>query len=206
MKNDVKILSFLMVGIFLLASTSAPAAAGYDKGPVTYATGLDIMVFGGNAFAPEADVLQANWERADATVTQVDDYDFVTNLATDNPDVLLLPRTVDVNAANITAIANWFATGDKLLWVGGESDFGGFYNASEVGNPLLAEIGTALRIDAGAVEDPESSDAAAYRVIVNETGVASPMTNYVTAGFEHLVMHGPTAVSYFDGTYMDLRN
>jgi hypothetical protein len=113
-----------------------------------------------------------------------------------------------MTAGNLSAIATWFADGDKMLWVGGESDFGGYYDGNNTANPLLAEIGAELRLFTGSIEDPTSNDAAAYRVVVNTTGVSSSMTDYVTDGFVHLVMHGPAAVTYAvgDGTMGDLRN
>jgi hypothetical protein len=210
MKHYMKLLSLVLVAGFLMAGTSAPAAAGFDKGPVTYTSGINIMVYGGNNFAPESDVFAANFERAGNTYTFVDLYDFDANLATDNPDALIMPRTHNIlNAANLTAIATWFAMGEKLLWIGGESDFAGYYWANNTHNPLLSEIGSQLRLFSGSIEDPQSNDQSAYRVAVNETGVSSPMTDYVTADFGKVIMHGPTAILYEEsgsGLYKDLRN
>ena len=181
-----------------MAGYSAPALAGYDKGPVVYVEGIKILAYGGNNFATSVDTLKANFERADGNnVTYVEEYDFATHLASDDPDVLLLPRTHNIfTAGNLSAIETWFETGDKFLWVGGESDYGGYYLANNTSNPVLAEIGSDLRLDSGSVEDPTSNDAAAYRVVVNTTGVSSDLTDYVTDGFHQLVMHGPTAVAY----------
>ena len=193
-----------------MAGYSAPAIAGYDKGPVVYVDGIDILAYGGNNFATSVDTLKANFERLDGnSVTFAEDNDFATDLATDNPDVLLLPRTHNIfSAANLSAIEAWFEQGDKLLWVGGESDYAGYYQANHTSNPLLEQISSDLRLDSGSVEDPTSNDAAAYRVVVNETGVSSDMTDYVTEGFNQVVMHGPTAVAYADNSthWGDLRS
>ena len=192
-----------------MAGYSAPAIAGYDKGPVVYVDGIDILAYGGNNFATSVDTLKANFERLDGnSVTFAEDYDFAEDLAADNPDVLLLPRTHNIfSAANLSAIEAWFEQGDKMLWVGGESDYGGYYAANNTSNPLLEQISSDLRLDSGSVEDPTSNDAAAYRVVVNETGVSSDMTDYVTEGFNQVVMHGPTAVAYADNAthWGDLR-
>jgi hypothetical protein len=198
MKNYIKFISLLLVGTFIMAGYSAPALAGYDKGPVVYVEGIKLLAYGGNNFATSVDTLKANFERADGNnVTWVDEYDFATQLASDDPDVLLLPRTHNVfSAGNLSAIETWFESGDKFLWIGGESDYAGYYDANNTGNPLLAEISSDLRLDSGSVEDPTSNDAAAYRVVVNSTGVSSDLTDYVTDGFNQLVMHGPTAVAY----------
>ena len=55
--------------------------------------------------------------------------------------------------------------------------------------------------------NPQSRDASAYRVLVNETGVSSALTNYVTADFVQAIMRSYTAVLYEVNStnYGDLR-
>ncbi len=46
-----------------MAGYSAPALAGYDKGPVVF-EGIKLLTYGGNNFATSVDTLKANFERA----------------------------------------------------------------------------------------------------------------------------------------------
>ncbi len=128
------------------------------------------------------------------------------NLTTKNVDALLLPGNQFKDSDNLTFIKTWFDQGNKLLWVAGDSDFGGYFNASKI-NPVLKLVGSVLRLDAGAVADPVWKDGASYRVVANQLGtgaiadkIKSQVTNF-TAPF-----HGPTAVYYEqNGVAKDLR-
>ncbi len=202
MKNKNQLLATFLVGIFVLDITSTPVV-GELMPPQKYSTGLSILVYYGDAFAPESEGFLANWAMAGNDVEfayegEVDWSDL------DDYDAILIPRLADeIDAA---ALGEWFANPDKFLWVGGESDYADYWGA-DYANAVLEATGTKLRLADGAIEDPQSRDASAYRVLVNETGVSSALTNYVTADFVQAIMHGPTAVLYEVNStnYGDLR-
>jgi len=210
MKRLFKLTAISLVAVFLLAGAHAPASGvTYPVPSITYPTGLKIMVYDGNNFETNSSGFAGNWTNAGNTVDYVLSYDFASNATLSSYDAILLPRTMGLNEANITAISTWFHSGHKFLWVGADSDYSGLWLASDTANPLLTKVNTNLRVDAGSIEDPQSNDQAAYRVVANETGVSSPITDYVTKDFVQEIFHGPAAVTYQDGAngdYMDLRN
>ena len=172
----------------------------------TFAKGLKILNYEGNTFEPYAYGFANNWTRAGNTVDNFTTYDF-SNLIKDGYNVLMLPRTMGLNQTDIDNIATWYATGKKQLWLGGDSDYAGLFQADDTMNPLLATIGSALRVSSISIEDPVSNDMAAYRVIANETGVPSNLTDFVTEQFQRMVFHGPTVIHYaINGIAHDLRN
>ena len=199
MKRTLLAIGLTVVFLIAGANPAISAATPYPKG-------LKILNYYGNSFEPAAEGFKANWTAAGNTYVNVTNYDF-SKLGSDGYNILLLPRTMGLSATDISNIQTWFATGDKLLWVGGDSDYAGLYVAQDTANPLLTKIGTQLRMSAISVEDPASNDEAAYRVVANETGVSSTLTDYVTQGFNRMVFHGPAAVNYMaNGVAHDLRN
>jgi hypothetical protein len=202
-----------MVMVFMLfTSASTPASASSWSWEIS--SGLNILIVSGNAFYSDAasmDTFKETYEAAGNNVTVVESYDFA-NFASSNYDALLISAIEGdnwFNAANLTEIVDWFDDGSKLLWVAGNSDYGGFYQSNSTSNPVLEAVKSNLRIDGGAIEDPQSSDGSAYRVIANETGVSSTLTDYVTDPGFVAIFHGPTAVNFYDYTaseFKDLRN
>ena len=75
-------------------------------------------------------------------------------------------------------IKNWFASGDKLLWVAGNSDFANTFETAKK-NTLLSDIGSALRLTDEQIEDAVSNDGEAYRLIAPNNGVSSILTDKV---------------------------
>ncbi len=59
-------------------------------------------------------------------------------------------------------IRNWMQLGDKLLFIGGDSDYGGYYNPTEI-NDLLQFLVAQIYFDRTSIEDPDSNDGSAYR-------------------------------------------
>jgi len=172
----------------------------------TYVTGSKILIYTGNdASYEEVENFYDNYTTAGNIVDVTDSYDF-DDLIIDGFDAVLLPSTGNFTAANLTNLDTWFDSGDKLLWVSGDSDYGGYYLANRT-NPVLTAVGTQLRLDAGAISDVNVSDGSGYRVIANATGASSPLVDYVTDGFNSTIFNGPTSVNWYDGTYYkDLRN
>ena len=206
----------LILVLFVLSGMNTPVATSHTR---EYPTGLDILVYYDDLDQYSTDYagLTSNYTAAGNTVTVVtqSNWSFDTN-SSDAYDVIFLSdwgsgvfNGSTATVANNDAIKLWFDSGDKLLWVGSDSDFGGSWVANQT-NPLLAAIGTELRFDAGAIADPESNDgSASYRVVGNETGVSSEYVDTLTAGFVEMVFHGPTSIIYTDdsdASYKDLRN
>ncbi len=133
------------------------------------------------------------------TVVNSSEIDLTTSL-NDTVDALLLPGVEGFSTAQIDAITTWYELGSKLLWVAGDSDYGGYFDATTV-NPLLKSLGTVLRLDAGAVDDTVHNDGnSGYRVVTTGKG-DGPITKAVTEGMDNVTMifHGPTSVFYMDG-------
>ncbi|MCH8906406.1 MAG: right-handed parallel beta-helix repeat-containing protein [Candidatus Heimdallarchaeota archaeon] len=121
-------------------------------------------------------------------------------------NVLLIPNSIfPYEQAELTEINDWFTSdGPHLLWISGDSDFGGFYTP-DASNSILAGIGSNLRISADAVADPENNDGAAFRVAV-QTPVADGVLNSIfTEGVGSAIFHGPSSILGFQGdTVVDL--
>ncbi len=187
--------------VILLAGTYAPAVTE----TITYATDLKILIYtGNNAAHTDAMGFYVNYTNAGNIVNISDNYNFA-GLEIDEIDVVLFPGNQNFNEEDLNALSSWFNSGVKLLWVGGDSDYGGYFHANQI-NPVLEAVGTKLRLDAGEIEDPVSNDGAPFRVITNVTGSPSPLVDYVTDGFNRTIFHSPTSVIWFDGIeYRDLR-
>ncbi|NWF96843.1 MAG: hypothetical protein HXY34_11940 [Candidatus Thorarchaeota archaeon] len=93
------------------------------------------------------------------------------------------------------AIAAWFATGNKFIWVAYDSDYHGGANDGQFINDNMTAILEAVKShvygEPTAVQDPISNCAAAYRPVANGTS-----TNAFVASIVHnvtkVLMHGPT--------------
>ncbi len=113
-------------------------------------------------------------------------------------DVLLIgqPQT-PLTEEEISAIASWFSTGNKALWIAGDSDYpaGGNEIAQLAVNQVLEAVGSVIRIDFVSVEDSKANAGALYRVtgIIDPTG---PIAPYLTQGLEYgkVLFHGPGAL------------
>ena len=210
--------SLAIVGLFVVGFVQVPVtgATEVEEHPVIV-TGLKVIVYVGDSqYSTTANWFANAYEAVGGNVTVLAAYNF-SNILTDNPDaVFLADIQSDTNASdssatgNITKLYDWFKTGDKFLFIAGNSDFGGAYNAANATNPLLKAFGSQLRVDAGAVEDDTMNDGAAYRVVANTTGPSSTEVDYVfndvnfTAG---MPFHGPTSVfGWSGGKAVDLRN
>jgi len=100
-------------------------------------------------------------------------------------------------ASEITAIADWFNTGARFLWVGCDSDFGNLPTQGQFVNDNMAAILEAVNShvypEPTSIEDPESNAGASYRVIANQTS-DDPFVSEIVKDVETVLMHGPTLV------------
>ncbi len=204
MKGKFVFSALFLVAIMSVMSFSGPVSA--DE----LVTGKTFVVFNGDGvFEPEINGFYTNYTDAGNTIINGTDMtleDLKGNLTSD-VDALFLPAN-DLSGEDLTFIKEWFDLGGKMLWVAGDSDFGGYFISDNL-NPVLEEVGSVLRLDSGAVDDPVSNDGASYRVVANTLGdgpIASAIKEHVTGDFK-MPFHGPTSVYYMkDGAPADLRN
>lgn len=126
-------------------------------------------------------------------------------------DILLLGQpTVAFAPDEIEAIKAWLAKGNKVLYVGGDSDYGPGGKTITQLNDFLAAIGTKLRLEhAGVYSDyPEMTAKAYYRMLtfVEPDNYPGLRTDLVKRDITlPVLMHGPGCVIWVDaqGKYRD---
>lgn len=133
----------------------------------------------------------------------------------DDVDALFLTQAdagLDWTPAQVADIAAWYALGEKLLWVSGDSDYGGYFNESAINNVLEA-IDCNLRLDGTSISDPIYSDGSSYRACAPYFGIGDPLvdtSDILTATMKDCtagcVYHGPCSVLGWNGTgLVDIR-
>jgi len=95
--------------------------------------------------------------------------------------------------SEIDAVADWFNAGNKFLWVGSDSDYGGASYINANMSAMLEAVGSHIYPEPTSVEDPESNCDAAYRVVANETS-DDPYVADIVDGVSKVMMHGPTCL------------
>jgi Membrane-anchored protein predicted to be involved in regulation of amylopullulanase len=136
-------------------------------------------------------------------------------------DILLIgqPR-VGFTVDEMDAIVNWLKSGNKALYVAGDSDYNPGQTTIDVVNKFLEYIGSKLRLEQGAVysevgrtytyEGVEYPTVAAayYRMLAFVEPDPSPLlhTEILAEGISKpILMHGPTCIIWVDdqGNYRD---
>jgi hypothetical protein len=114
---------------------------------------------------------------------------------------------LNFTADETTALSDWFAGGNKSMWLATDSDFttAAAVNGPIYQNDLLETVGAKLRFEPVSVESPDVNIEAPYRVLVpifnRAPGVASAISANVRIGF----FHGPAILCGWNGTdYVDL--
>ncbi len=192
--------SLFLVALMLMGSV-APASS--------LVTGKTFVIYtGSGAFHQDYNGFYGNYTGAGNTVINASDFTYdalVAILENTTVDALFLPGNEFADNESLTPIKTWFESGKKLLWVAGDSDFGGYFVSQKL-NPVLETVGSVLRLDAGAVDDPVSNDNASYRVVANQLG-DGPIASTIDATDFKMIFHGSTSVYYVEnGTPKDLRN
>jgi len=110
--------------------------------------------------------------------------------------------------AEVSAIRNWFNQGEKTIWVAADSDYGGASYIIDNANKILEALGSKIRAEPTAVQDPFANCAGAYRVRANVTNKADPDVAGIVSGVnasKGVLFHGPTILcGYVNGSYVDL--
>ncbi len=194
----------VVVSLLLLVHSGIPTNG------LELVSGKTILVFnGGGISSPEINGFYANYTSAGNQVINGTDLtvDSLRTLLTSDVDSLFLPAN-DLSGENLTFIKEWFDLGGRILWVAGDSDFGGYFISDNL-NPVLETVGSVLRLDSGAVNDPTSNDGASYRVIATQLGngsVSDAIRTEIVGNFK-MYFHAPTAVYYLNNNSVpsDLR-
>ncbi|MFW9843647.1 MAG: hypothetical protein ACFFEV_03650 [Candidatus Thorarchaeota archaeon] len=115
-------------------------------------------------------------------------------------DGLVLPRpwgpTNEYLASEVTAVGTWFNSGQKFIWVGGESDFveaDGGQKVLDNQTMILEEIGSHVYLEPTAVQDSVSFAGASYRPVSTITGT-DPYIADVVVGVGAVFTHSPTCL------------
>ncbi len=93
--------------------------------------------------------------------------------------------------AEISAITDWFNSGDKLLWVGSDSDYAGYNYINSNASAILEAVGSHVYPEPASIEDPDSNCGAAYRAVANRTSDNQFLLPAVN-GVSNVLFHGPT--------------
>jgi hypothetical protein len=114
----------------------------------------------------------------------------------------------DFTDAEVEAIANWFEQGEKTIWVCGDSDYGDAVYGIPNANKILRAIGSKVRVEHTAVQDPDNNCAAAYRPRANVTNTEDAEVASIVAGInvsKGVLFHAPTALyGLVEGTPVSL--
>lgn len=145
----------------------------------------------------------------------------ITSQLLSNVDILLIGQpTTSFTPEEMEAILNWLKTGNKALYVAGDSDYGGGPASIDAVNTLLEYIGAKLRLEHGAVYSDQNKTytykgveyptvaAAYYRMLafVEPDNIPELYTSILDEGItKPILMHGPTVVIWIDetGKYRD---
>ena len=96
-------------------------------------------------------------------------------------------------AAEVTAIDEWFNAGNKFLWVGSDSDYGGYAYINNNASMILNAVGSHVYPEAISISDAYSSANSSYRVVANMTST-NPFVASIVDGVDRVLMHGPCSL------------
>jgi len=122
--------------------------------------------------------------------------------------ILILPDvTASYTAGELSAISSWLDEGGKTLWVTGNSDYGSDYNFIDQANFILEGVGSVMRNEHNAVEDPVSMAAGGSYRVLSVTEHASAPVKSLTVGVNRVLTHSPgTVTAYAEGRYWKLED
>ena len=96
-------------------------------------------------------------------------------------------------AAEIDAVEDWFSEGNKFLWVGSDSDYGGNAYINANASLILDAVGSHVYPEQISISDASSNCNASYRVVANGTSTDDYVADIVD-GVDAVLMHGPTSL------------
>ena len=101
--------------------------------------------------------------------------------------------TAGFTPAEISAVGDWFDEGNKFLWVGSDSDYGGYAYINNNMSLILDAVGSHVYPEAISISDAFSNCNASYRVVANGTSTDAYVADIVE-GVDQVLMHGPTSL------------
>jgi hypothetical protein len=135
-----------------------------------------------------------------------------TDTTFNDVDILIAPVRDQSNysANELGNLTNWFNTGNKGIWVGGDSDYYGPQMAYRP-NHILNAIGSSIYVECSQVES-ENNFGAVYRVSGTLYNTDDQNTRYITSGLPYqgdeamALFHGPAAIigKNSTGDFVDL--
>lgn len=111
---------------------------------------------------------------------------------------VLSDKTQTYSEAEVTAINDWLDEGGKTIWLCGDSDYGTDYLRIDTVNALLEDIGSALRVEHCAAEDPVSNGGASYRVLSVTDDIADEFS-FLAVGVDRALTHSPGVLTAYSG-------
>ena len=134
-----------------------------------------------------------NWIKIDAGIN---------SSVLSNVDVLILGQpTTGLAAEEVAAVMDWLNTGNKVLWVASDSDYGGGPSSQAAANDLLEAVGAKLRIETGAVYDDIFNAGAYYRVlgVMRPDNIPGMATDILAENItKPILFHGPSVIIWVD--------
>ncbi len=115
-----------------------------------------------------------------------------------NVSILILGQPeVNLTSDEIDALQAWLASGPRVIWIGGDSDYRSGASRQAVANAILEAIGSHLRLELAEVMDGEHNTGRPWSLV----GYAAPdnITEFNTSIIsvnvtKPILLHGPTAV------------
>ncbi len=117
---------------------------------------------------------------------------------------VLSDKAQSYSEAEVTAINDWLDEGGKTIWLCGDSDYGSDYMRIDTQNALLEDIGSVLRVEHCAAEDPVSNGGASYRVLSVTDNIAEEF-EFLAVSVDRALTHSPGVLTaYSGGRYWEL--
>ena len=128
---------------------------------------------------------------------------FWVDIILEMTDILVLNSQDFLTDYDVWVIEHWWNTGNRTLWVVGDSDYGGYWYPTDL-NELIVNLGGHIIMVDDAISDPVSNDGASYRVVCNVTNDDSAWDTLLrtpyTPDIVNTSFHGPTYVAPWTGT------
>jgi hypothetical protein len=186
-KGYERIFLILVFTLCLVAATSINVAADKVSTP-------KILIHNGSGAYHRTGNLT---DTADGWGYEVTEVKSVNDSILKNADILILNANDLLYDNESDWILEWWEAGySKTVWIAGDSDYKSYFLPGKL-NTLIVEMGGHMILQDEAISDPESNDAAAYRVISNITN--SDYSTDITKGVSKVVTHSPCPVAPYKG-------
>ncbi len=188
-------LTFLVIGSLLAWFFIIPLPVAAEGASVSYKKGTIVFDYSHGQYSSAVEYID---QELDANLTAMG---YTTVWAKGGINDTILDGAVALilgavygdgfSSTEITTISNWFNTGNKFLWVGGDSDYAGYTYITDNMTAVLEGVGSHVYQEPTAVEDTISNCGAGYRPVANKT-TTNPYVDAITDGVSKVLMHGPT--------------